>query len=222
MINKNPNERIDLPTASWLSSCYPPSPRLRRDEKHPDRQLSGAGHAGREAKNIMKPKIHRVLIFIACIFLSACTKPENRWGGSSGVQALPSEFPLQLCYKLQGDIYSRPFDPATARPQFVVLWKARRAGAISSDGNNRLSEIHGHRISVLFSDKAVYALQPDYTLKRLPLSVAETDQILQSFMDASKASGAVTFDDLWNKSVLPHLAIVEDPTWSPPPIPAKP
>ena len=170
----------------------------------------------------MKPNICRSLIFIACIFLSACSKAEKRWGGSTGSQALQSEVPFQLCYKFQGDTYPGTFDPATARPQFVILWKARRGGATSSDGNNRLSEIHGHKISVSFSDHAVYALQPDYTLKRLPLSAAETDQILKSFMDSDKTSGSIVFDDLWSKGVLPILSTVEDPTWNPPPWPSKP
>lgn len=166
--------------------------------------------------------IHRVFIFIACIFLSDSSKAETYWGGISGSQALQSDFPFLLCYKLQGGTYTGAFDLGKRRPQFVVLWKARRAGATRTDGYNRLLEIHDHKISVSFSEKAVYALQPDYTLKRLALSVTETDQILQAFMVASKASAAISFDDLWSRSVLPSLAVVEDPTWNPPPIPAKP
>jgi hypothetical protein len=173
----------------------------------------------------MQHHIFIASLLIGCLFHTSCSRSEKRWGGGIGVQALQSEFPFQLCHALQGDVYSGTFDPATARPQFVILWKARRAGragASSSNDNNCLSEIHGHDISVSFSEKGVYALQPDYTLKQLPLSVIETNQILQSFMDANKASASVAFDDLWNKSVLPNLAIVEDPTWNPPPIPAKP
>ena len=170
----------------------------------------------------MKLINYRSLILIGCISLLACSKAENRWGGVTGGQRLKNEPVVQLCYDLQGGTYSGAFDSAKARPQFVILWKARRVGSSSSDSNNRLSEIHGHNISVSFSEEAVYALQPDYTLKRIPLSTTETNQIFDSFMVSYMASAPIILDDLWSRSVTPHLAIVEDPKWNPPPTTAKP
>jgi len=166
----------------------------------------------------MQANIRRTALVITCIILAACT--EKRGGGSFGSQVIPDEFPYQMCYLVRGDTYVGTFDRATARPQFVILWKARRAGSSTFAGNNRVSEIHDHKINVSFSEKAVYALQEDYSLKRIPLSTAENDQILESFMKSGE--GAIKFNDLWRKSVIPALSIVEDPTWNPPPIPSKP
>ncbi len=170
----------------------------------------------REMKT-MSSLICQAIILIASLILTACSRSEKRWGGISGVRSLPSEVPFQLCYDLQGDRYSGTFDRAKARPKFVILWKARRKGASTYDSNNRLSEIHDRKIVVSFSDKAVYALQPNHSLKRLPLSAAETDLVLESFMDSTQPGPAI---ELWGKSVLPNLSTVEDPTWNPPPIPA--
>jgi hypothetical protein len=165
----------------------------------------------------MQTKPTKFVTIIACLCLTACSKSEKRWGGSSGSQPLQAEVPLQLCYNLQGASYSGTFDPATAEPQFVILWKARRKGESTSDGNNRISEIHGHKISVSFADKAVYALQPDYSLKRLPLSASETNQILGLF----STEGAIKFNEVWDRNVKPKLEVIEDPTWNPPPGPGK-
>lgn len=169
----------------------------------------------------MKLFVCRTVILLSSIILTACSRSEKRWGGTSGARSLPSEVPFQLCYNLQGDLYSGTFDQATARPKFVILWKARRAGASTYNSNNRLSEIHGRKIDVSFSDKAVYALQPNHSLKRLRLSAAETDLVLESIMDSTKSGLAFELGELWSKSVLPNLSTVEDPTWNPPPFPSN-
>ena len=72
-----------------------------------------------------------------------------------------------------------------------------------------------HTIKVSCTAKAVYALQPDYSLRRLPLSSTETDQIFGSFM----VKDGVNFDDLWLKKILPELSLEEDPAWITPPTP---
>ncbi len=169
----------------------------------------------------MKSILCQTMMLIASLCLTACSRSEKRWGGAFGARVLPSEVPFQLCYNLQGDLYSGTFDRARARPQFVILWKARRAGASTYNSNNRLSEIHGRKITVSSNDKAVYALQPNHSLKRLHLSAAETDLVLESIMDSTKSGLAIELEELWSKSVLPNLSTVEDPTWNPPPIPAN-
>ena len=163
----------------------------------------------------MKP--HKIAAVLICLCLPACSKEEKRWGGSSGVKALQDEVPLQLCYNLQGGTYAGAFDVSTAEPQFVILWKARRKGVSASDGNNRITQIHGHKITASFTEKAVYALQPDYSLKLLPLSKEQTDQILALFTPG----GTIKFGEVWNKNIAPNLITIEDPTWNPPPWPKK-
>lgn len=170
----------------------------------------------------MNTKTCKAVAIFACTVLCSCSKKEERWGGSSGSQALPSEKPLRLCFGLQGDTYTGAFNPTTARPQFVILWKAQRKGNSSWGSDNKISEIHGNRISVSFSEKAVYALQPDYSIKRLTLTPVEVDQILQSFMTSTGVVESIPFDALWDKKILPYLPVVEDPTWSPPAFPKKP
>jgi len=163
----------------------------------------------------MKP--HIIAVLAICLVLPACLENETRWGGSSGVKALQDEVPFQICYNLQGATYVGAFDRATAEPQFLILWKARRKGESGSDMNNRITQIHGHKIKVSFTEKAVYALQGDYTLKRLTLTNDETNHILNLF----SADEPFKFDPIWDKAINPNLIEIEDPTWNPPPWPKQ-
>jgi uncharacterized lipoprotein YajG len=58
---------------------------------------------------------------------------------------------------------------------FVVAWTARNgAGTTSSSQRNLITEIHGHPIHPNLERHTVYALQPDNSLREIPLTAQQT------------------------------------------------
>lgn len=143
---------------------------------------------------------------IACLLsvcVTGCHRAESRWAGSSGGRAIPGDFTNQLHYELQGDLFTEPWNQAKARPLFVVLWIS--AGGVTSSRNweNRLTEINGHRVMLSFTNRAVYALQPDYSVR--DLGFAEPD--LSTILDAI-AKDAPIGGDLWTNALAPRLSVL--------------
>ena len=98
---------------------------------------------------------------------------------------------------------------------FGILWVAKKCGSTTSSGNNFLTEIHGHRVSPDPHKKAIYALQPDYSLKELNLTPAEIDQLFsteQAGLDAmmdNRTPKRLQDDEVFKTKVFPHLVHVE-------------
>jgi hypothetical protein len=144
---------------------------------------------------------------IACLLsicVSACHRAAPRWAGSSGGRAIPGDFTNMLHYELQGDLFTEPWDESKARPLFVILWIGAGGATSSHDWDNRLTEISGHRLRLSFTNRAVYALQPDYSVR--DLSISESD--LSSILDAI-AKGTAIEGDLWTNSLVPRLCVVQ-------------
>lgn len=143
---------------------------------------------------------------IACLLsicVSACHRAEPRWGGSFGGRAIPGDFTNQLHYALQGDLFTEPWDESKARPLLVVLWISAGGATSSQDGDNRLTEINGHRLGLSFTNRAVYALQPNYSVR--DFSFAEPD--LSKILDAI-AKGTPIEGDLWTNRLAPRLCVL--------------
>jgi hypothetical protein len=139
---------------------------------------------------------------ILALCVSACHRAEPRWGGCSGGRAIPGDFTMFLNYELQGDLYTGAWDESKKRPVFVILWKG--SGQTSSyDGDNRLTSINGHRLSLSLTNRAVYALQPDYSVRDLGFSDPELSEILNAIANDTPIEG-----DLWTNKLAPRLYIV--------------
>ena len=126
-------------------------------------------------------------------------------GGRFGGRAIPGSV-LQHCYVLRnGPVPRGP--SAAANPLFLILWKATNAGSCEFDARNRLVAIHDNRISVSLKMKAVYVLQPDYTLRRIDLTQDEIEHVFNLMEQNQKH---LSDDDIWRTKVEPMLERVEE------------
>ena len=142
--------------------------------------------------------------------MSGCTP--RKGSVTLGGEAIPGSME-QICYVLQAAPPSVP-TPMRETPLFAVLWRARMVGDASSHSdrcfmNASVTHVHGHPISPAPKVKAVYALQPDHSLRRLNLTPAETWRLL-SVMQEGKGA-AFRDDDVFKTKVLPELKTVEWP-----------
>jgi hypothetical protein len=145
-------------------------------------------------------------IVIACvvgIILCACHRAEPRWGGSSGSRAIPGDFKNMLHSELQGDLFEEPWDSSKARPVFAVLWLSAGGATSSRDGDNRLIGINGHRLRLSLTNRAVYALQHDYTVQDLGFEEPELSQVLDAIAKGTPIEG-----DLWTNKLAPRLCVL--------------
>jgi hypothetical protein len=96
------------------------------------------------------------------------------------------------------------------RPFFVILWKSEINGGTIwgySDGgptNGAVAYVNGHRLTLSRTDRAAYALQPDYTLKNIGLREPALSAVLNAI-----AKGVPIEDNLWTNTLAPRLCIVQ-------------
>jgi len=146
-----------------------------------------------------------MLVFIGAT-LGGCSPKYSGGGGSEAISGSTE----QICYEYQ---LPPPSSTSPRTPLFVVLWLAKKAGWTSM-GPYGLLKIHGHPISPDLNKKAVYALQPDYSLKELSLTPAEIDQLFSHMQDAqvSRMQGRRLQDDeVFKTKVVSQLKNVESP-----------
>jgi hypothetical protein len=107
----------------------------------------------------------------------------------------------------------------------VILWKWEEPPVFSKD-----LTINGHYpewpSKKNITDKTVvYALQPDYALKAIPLSSEEADRA-SALLVAAERDNMLVPDDLWRTRIEPHLRFVgperegDVPTTKPSDVPA--
>jgi hypothetical protein len=90
---------------------------------------------------------------------------------------------------------------------FAITWKARHgAGGMSYSSNNLLSAINGHSVRPRVDQRGVYALQPDHSLKPIPLT---EQQMKALFRELENGAFHTSHSELWQKQIAPHLVIVE-------------
>jgi hypothetical protein len=102
------------------------------------------------------------------------------------------------------------------RPRYVVVWKAEKA-SVSLDSCSDIASIrvNGHSVTPPAAQKAIYLLQPDYSLRQLSLSEKEISHLFSPITRLEKRATASyqrhTFptDARWEQIVDPHLKIVE-------------
>jgi hypothetical protein len=88
---------------------------------------------------------------------------------------------------------------------YAVFWKGRWSLGVGSDHQHGVTTINGHTIKPDLERKAVYALQPDYTLRAINLADEEINRLfeLHEAEDATFAESQV-----WQQKVAPQLNVV--------------
>jgi hypothetical protein len=90
---------------------------------------------------------------------------------------------------------------------FVIGWTAQGVvGRSSSSEVNFVTSIHGHAVHPDPGKHAVYALQPDYSLRELPLSEGDVRAL---FAEMEVEGFHTSHSELWHKQIAPKLANVE-------------
>jgi len=129
--------------------------------------------------------------------------------GSEAISKSNSKF----CYAYQ---LPPPGSPSPGTPLYVVLWRAKQGG-FAGGPHNLLTQIHGHPVLADLDRKAVYALQPDYSLKELSLTPVEVNQVLSNLREAKVSMMQDTpvtrlqDDEVFRTKVASQLANVETP-----------
>ena len=131
---------------------------------------------------------------------------------TTGSEAI-SDSTSEICYVYQ---LPPPGSKSAETPLFLVLWLGKQGNKGGSVSGPNIA-IHGHPISADLDKKAVYALQPDYSLKELSLTPAEIDQLISNRQEAQASMMQSTpvrrlqDDDLFKAKVFPQLKNVEMP-----------
>jgi len=142
------------------------------------------------------------LTCLLAVGLSACNRAgpvEPRWGSCSGTRPIPGDSTLGLTYELQGAWH----ESTVARPVFVILWKSEINGG-TTWGYGGETYINGHLLTLSHSNRAIYALQPDYTVKDMGLPEPDIAAVLNAL-----ATRAPIEDKLWTNKLAPRLCIVQ-------------
>jgi len=146
----------------------------------------------------MKRFVFVLVAATVCLVSAGCGK---QYGGGALGGWTQADGVTQDCYVLQLGVR----DSATPGPLFAILWTARVVGGIQRNNRNQLVTIHGFRIEVPFDRKAIYALQPDYTVTEIALSPEETDRVLNIIA----AGQSPASDAAWQTKIALQLKVVE-------------
>jgi hypothetical protein len=98
---------------------------------------------------------------------------------------------------------TRPLPP----PIWAVLWLEREAVNPDWGDNAYLTRLGGHPLVVPPSEKAIYSLQQDFALLRIPLSEAEVDHVL-SLLKAEDEPPPMAKGTVFDDKVRPMLVRV--------------
>jgi hypothetical protein len=108
------------------------------------------------------------------------------------------------------------------RPVFVIVWKAEKA-SVSLDRRPAIARIsiNGHSVTPPAAKRAIYAIQPDYSLQQLSLTEEEITRLfshittrIEKRETALRERGTFPLDPsdpYWEQKVDPHRKIVELP-----------
>jgi hypothetical protein len=150
----------------------------------------------------MKAVQNFILACVLAVSLSACDRAvplEPRWGSRCGLRPIPGDSTLGLTYELQGEWH----ESTVVRPVFVILWKSEINGG-STWGHGGGTCINGHPLAISLTNRAVYALQPDYTLRDMGLSEPGLSTVLNAIAKDAPIEGG-----LWTNELAPRLCIVQ-------------
>ncbi len=94
------------------------------------------------------------------------------------------------------------------KPVFAICFISAETympGNLVDTSNARITHVHGQRVNISSSRKAIYALRTDFSLEALPLSTEEVATIL-SFLDlAGMHLQPIQNNAIWKEKIVPHL-----------------
>jgi hypothetical protein len=142
----------------------------------------------------------------------ATREAERRQSAVSRMQSIPGSS-LNKYYIVQFD------KPGLKRqPLLVIVWKAHRTESISLDHldtDTPAIMINGRLMTPSRTTKAIYALQPDYSLQQLSLTEAEIGRLFSHITRSEERAvpsidlEILPSDPYWDEKVHPHLKIVD-------------
>ena len=147
------------------------------------------------------------LLILVMIFPGCMMVEQERYAGAiSGSAAIAGDYSKQYAYVFQFNVYHGIYNEGKRKPLFAVFWiKSNGAeSSITSDNRNLIKEINGHLIAPSLSQKAIYALQPDYHLQEIPLQKEEIDYLFEALR-----SGNLVQSKNWQSTVVPKLQLVD-------------
>lgn len=106
---------------------------------------------------------------------------------------------LKNCFVLQ-------FSQQERAPLYAIFWKAKNHGVTTHD-HKLITSINGNKFSCDKNKKAIYALQPDYSLKSLTIPDDKIDEIFQ-YIDVGPTK-YLENNIIWKNKISPFLEIVE-------------
>jgi hypothetical protein len=107
---------------------------------------------------------------------------------------------------------------AKRQPLLVIVWKAKGMPSTGFDGLNTDSPVivvDEHLLKPPRTKKAVYALQPDYSLRQLPLTEKEIERLFSHITRSEERAVSrievetLPADSYWEEKVDPQLKVVE-------------
>jgi hypothetical protein len=153
---------------------------------------------------IQSPRIAVLLtLVLSGVALAGCSPK----GGvaTAGSEGMSDNGEIDYVYQLPP-----PSSTSPETPLFLVLWLGKQGTRGGTVGGSTM-EVHGHPISPELDKKAVYALQPDYSLRELSLTPAEIDDLLSNRQEAvasmkqNRHLRRLQEDDVFKTKVLSQL-----------------
>jgi hypothetical protein len=120
-------------------------------------------------------------------FFAGHLKERRRTTPHSFTQPIPGSR-LQKFHVIQYDIQPDGRPDRDWRPRFVIVWKAENFKSIGGTEPSHPSTIwiNDRLIRPPSGKKAIYALQPDYSVKQLPITAEETSRLLSYITTVEK------------------------------------
>jgi hypothetical protein len=105
------------------------------------------------------------------------------------------------------------------QPLIVIVWKENTINSIGLGGldtDTPIIMVNGHAITPPRKTKAVYALRPDYSLEKIPLTDSDIKELFSRILRNEERALSSTEEEMmlpedsyWEKKVDPHLKVVE-------------
>lgn len=130
-------------------------------------------------------------------------------GFRCGSQKIP-ESTLRNYYIFRFDTIKITGEESVRKPRYAILWKSNTTDASYSSSWHLVKKINDGDIVIPQKEKAIYSLQPDFTLSILPLREVEVNSLFEMFL-AKGSSKPFYENSIWQAQIAPNLVIVEVP-----------
>jgi hypothetical protein len=150
-----------------------------------------------------------LVVVIGVVYNLNRTRKSPTEGFRCGSQKIPDSS-LKNYYILRFDTLKGIDNKTVKKPLYAILWKARPADTANSSSWHLVRLITAGKISIPKKEKAIYSLQPDFTLSILPLKEVELNALFDLFLSARKKEPFYK-NSVWQSQIAPNLIIVEVP-----------